>query len=54
MMNTPPNVVMGYGGATTPTSQDRTKDARHSPAPTHSPAQQVTIINKLQSSTVIK
>ncbi|XP_075216234.1 transcriptional repressor p66-beta simjang isoform X4 [Lycorma delicatula] len=41
MMNTPPNVVMGYAaGSSTPTNQDRTKDARHSPAPTHSPAQQ--------------
>ncbi|XP_075216231.1 transcriptional repressor p66-beta simjang isoform X2 [Lycorma delicatula] len=42
MMNTPPNVVMGYAaGSSTPTNQDRTKDARHSPAPTHSPAQQI-------------
>ncbi|XP_039277244.1 transcriptional repressor p66-beta isoform X2 [Nilaparvata lugens] len=35
------NVVMGgYPGSTTPNSQEKSRDARHSPAPTHSPAQQ--------------
>ncbi|RZF41574.1 hypothetical protein LSTR_LSTR000288 [Laodelphax striatellus] len=49
MMSTPPNVMGGYAGSTTPNSQDKSRDARHSPAPTHSPAQQLpgTVDNKV-------